>query len=267
LIFCLDKWSHYSNGPQVGLLSLQSQAYKEVSPYPFDILNAESQGMIGYILQQSIYNNTKTKLATTILTQVLVDQEDQAFNIPSKPIGPFYDEQQKKLIQEKYQWQFIKDGNLWRRIVPSPKPLEVIEVEAILKLLSAGSIVIAGGGGGIPCIRKNNELIGSEAVIDKDLTASLLAKELKADTFIILTDVDAIYENFGKTDSKPIRKISTTELQKHSFPAGTMQPKVDAVCDFVLTSGNEAFIGNLNELELILEKKKGTLIWTLDKLV
>ena len=250
----------HGNGPQIGLLSLQSECYKEVAPYPFDSLNAESQAMIGYILQQSIYNNSKIKSIVTLITQVLVDKADLAFDLPSKPIGPFYNEKEKEAIQEKYRWEFKKYDELWRRVVPSPKPLEVIEIDIISKLLNLDIIVIAGGGGGIPCIKKQGNLIGLEAVIDKDLTASLLAKELHADILIILTDIDAVYEDYGKPASKPIRQISASELKKLSFAAGTMQPKVDAACNFVLASGKEAFIGGLSELELVLNNKKGTLI-------
>lgn len=250
----------HGNGPQVGLLSLQSNAYKEVKPYPFDVLNAESQGMIGYLLQQALTNYIQGIPITTLITQVLVEQKDKAFKFPTKFIGPVYNKQESANLTKKHGWVMKEDGKFYRRVVPSPKPLDIIEMDSVSALINFDSVVIVGGGGGIPCIRNNNKLKGMEAVVDKDYTAALLAKKLKADRFIILTDVDAVYDNFGTRKSKPIRKIDAATLKKYSFQSGSMQPKVDAVCDFVSSTNKTANIGALERLLEILNGKSGTLI-------
>ena len=250
----------HGNGPQVGLLSLQSNAYKEVQPYPFDILNAESQGMIGYLLQQTLANYIQNIPITTLITQVLVDQKDTAFKFPAKFIGPVYNKQESEDLSNRYGWIMKEDGKFYRRVVASPKPIDIIEIDSASTLINFNTIVISGGGGGIPCIRDGNKLIGIEAVVDKDYTAALLAKKLKADKFIILTDVDAVYDNFGTAKSKPIREIDVATLKGHRFPSGSMQPKVDAVCDFVSSTNKTASIGALDKLLEILNRRSGTLI-------
>ncbi|WP_423062582.1 carbamate kinase [Candidiatus Paracoxiella cheracis] len=251
----------HGNGPQVGLLALQADAYKKVHPYPLDILDAESQGMIGYLLQQEIGNYLQSKSVATLLTQVLVDAKDPAFQSPSKPIGPVYTESQAKAIQQAHDWILKPDGQYFRRVVPSPKPQHIYELDAIKLLLQANTMVIAGGGGGIPCIKTGDkQLKGVEAVIDKDLTASLLARQLKAESLVILTDVDAVYENWGTSAAKAIHNISSKTLRQYQFAAGSMGPKVEAACQFVDATLRPVMIGKLSDLNEILKGKGGTLI-------
>lgn len=250
----------HGNGPQVGLLALQASNYKDIQPYPFDVLNAESQGMIGYPLQQAIGNFKEDMSIVTVITQVIVDQGDPAFNLPTKFIGAVYNKEESENLMGKESWAMKQDGEYWRRVVPSPKPIDIIEMTAISTLVNSGMIVIAGGGGGIPCIRKDSLLTGVEAVVDKDYTAALLAKRLKADKLVILTDIDAVYDKFGRPDSEPIKKITAANLKEHNFPMGSMLPKVEAACDFVLSTGNTTSIGALDKLLEILNNKSGTLI-------
>lgn len=250
----------HGNGPQIGLLALQNNAYKEVNPYPFDILNAESQAMIGYPLQQKITNFAKDIKAITLITQSIISPKDPALNYPTKFIGSSYSKKEAKKLAAKYSWQIKSDGKFWRRIVPSPKPVKIVEMSAISNLIKENFIVIAGGGGSIPCLKKNNSLVGMEAVIDKDYTAALIAKELKADRLVILTDTDAVYENFGKPNQKPIGKISVNKLKKYKFPKGSMLPKIEAACDFASSNNRTVNIGSLDQFSKILENKSGTLI-------
>jgi carbamate kinase len=226
----------HGNGPQIGLLALQAEAYHAVPPYPFDILNAESQGMIGYVLQQALQNYLPQHSVCTLLTQVIVDAHDPAFKNPTKPIGSANSQ----------------------RMIASPLPQQVVELDSIKSLLSTQTVVIAAGGGGIPCIKKDNILTGIEAVIDKDLTASLLAQQLGAEQFIILTNVDGIYENWQQSQQKLLTVVSTQQLDKMPFATGSMQPKVDAACEFVLKTKGAAKIGNLKYLEQIMQDKSGT---------
>lgn len=251
----------HGNGPQVGLLSLQADAYKQVKPYPFDFLDAESQGMIGYSLQQALFNEINPdKAIATLLTQVVVDKNDPAFHTATKPIGPFYSEQEIIDLIKKTSWQFKKVGKEYRRVVPSPAPQEIIELAAIQTLLLNNNIVITGGGGGIPCIMDNNKLQGVEAVIDKDLTASKLAVELKADAFVILTDVDAVYSHWGTDHAKAISKLSSSDVSFEEFEAGSMKPKLEAACGFATQTGSKSYIGHLDKLEAILSGESGTQI-------
>jgi carbamate kinase len=250
----------HGNGPQVGLLALQTNAYKDVQPYPFDVLNAESQGMIGYPLQQMLQNYIKHVPIVTLVTQVLVDQKDPAFALPTKFIGPTYDEKDSKDLHDNYDWTMKAVGKFYRRVVPSPKPIDIIEKEPILTLVNSDMVVITGGGGGIPCIRDGDMLKGAEAVVDKDYTAALLAKKLKADRLVILTDVDAVYDKFSTEESKAIRETTPNELKSYNFPAGSMGPKVEAACDFVSSTKKIASIGSLDKLLDILDGKSGTLI-------
>lgn len=252
----------HGNGPQVGLLALQADAYKAVQPYPFDVLDAESQGMIGYLLQQALSNYLPAHSVVTLLTQVIVDAQDPAFQHPSKPIGPVYThEQADALRQQRPSWVIKADGQYFRRVVSSPQPLHLHELRSIRALIAAGHMVIVGGGGGIPCISNDSgKLTGVEAVIDKDLTAALVAKELNADALIILTDVDAVYLNWGEAHAEPISQISIAELKGMNFPAGSMQPKITAACKFVESTGKTAMIGQLGQAVQVLAGLAGTRI-------
>jgi carbamate kinase len=253
----------HGNGPQVGLLSLQANAYQEVSPYPFDILDAESQGMIGYLLQQALHNELLSrKTIVSLLTQVIVDKNDPAFTTLTKPIGPFYNEQQKQDLVDKFSWQFKSIKNEFRRVIASPKPIKIVELDAIKALVSAKAIVIAAGGGGIPCVKTDGGLTGVEAVIDKDLSATRLALDLQADKLIILTDIDGVYKNWGEAEQALIPKTTAKELSQQAFESGSMQPKISAACQFVSESKikTSAHIGHLEKLTSILQGDSGTLI-------
>ena len=253
----------HGNGPQVGLLALQAAAYKEVAPYPLDILGAESVGMIGYLVEQELGNALPpdARLAT-LLTQIEVDRNDPAFARPEKPIGPVYDDREAEQVRAAHGWPLVEEAKgRWRRVVPSPLPKRITQIETIRLLVEAGVIVVCAGGGGIPVIRNDDgDLEGVEAVIDKDRAAGLLAGELAADAFLMLTDVDAVYAAWGTPEERPIRYASPGELAGMSFAAGSMGPKVEAACAFA--SGTERFagIGRLEDARAILEGRAGTLI-------
>lgn len=250
----------HGNGPQVGLLALQNEAYSQVKSYPLDVLDAESQGMIGYLIQQEVGNQLPGRNVVTLLTQIVVDNNDPAFQKPTKPIGPVYDEQQAKELAAKRGWQVAPDNKHFRRVVPSPQPKEVVELETIKALLKLDSIVICGGGGGIPVIRQNNQLIGVEAVIDKDNTASLIAEKLGADALLILTDVSAVCENWGQPNERKIKHASSSSLGKMNFPGGSMGPKIVASCRFAERNKKFAVIGSLFDVQDMLDGKAGTRI-------
>ncbi len=249
----------HGNGPQVGLLALQAEAYKEVHAYPLDILDAESQGMIGYLLQQEIANHAN-KNCVTLLTQVVVDANDPAFENPTKFIGPVYSQKQSESVAQEHAWVMKQDGEYVRRVVPSPMPKAVFELESLKALLKADMTVVAGGGGGIPCVESNGKLQGVEAVVDKDLTAALIAEKLNADHLVILTDVDAVYEDFAKPTAKAITQVSVKALEAKSFPAGSMGPKVQAAAQFTRQTGQASYIGSLALLQSILQGQSGTRI-------
>lgn len=255
----------HGNGPQVGLLALQSEAYSEVSPYPFDVLNAESQSMIGYMLQQAIKNILPEISIVTLVTQTLVNVDDPAFSNPTKFIGPFYSQREAELLQKTQQWVLKKEGKQFRRVIASPSPQSIIELSSIHKLVNQGEVVICCGGGGVPVIQNGRQLRGIEAVVDKDLTSALLAIMLHADRLVILTDVAGIFLEWHKPNTRCIQKISYHLLEKMSFADGTMQPKVQAVCDFVKKTGNPAAIGSLQSLEDIIDDQSGTQITASDE--
>lgn len=249
----------HGTGPQVGLLALQSEAYRDVAPYPLDVLGAESEGMIGYLIEEDLRNELPGRDIATLLTQVLVDADDPAFARPSKPIGPVYAEAEAHRLASARGWSVGPDGVHWRRLVPSPEPRRILEMRAIELLVAAGITVICAGGGGIPVVRDAAEALrGVEAVIDKDLSAALLATGLNADAFVSLTDVDAVYEGWGTTKAKPIRQASAARLRTMRFAPGSMGPKVEAACRFVEAGGNIAAIGALDDLARILRKEAGT---------
>lgn len=248
----------HGNGPQVGLLALQGLEYKKVAPYPLDVLGSETQGMIGYMLMQEFKNQMPHVNATCMLTQMTVDPKDPAFADPTKPIGPIYEEAEARELAEKYHWTIKPDGQHFRRVVPSPQPTGIIEHEAITKLIDEGHLVICTGGGGIPVKRENGKLVGVEAVIDKDMSAAFLAKQLDADALLILTDADAVYLDWGKPTQHALRNTNPTELAKYQFDAGSMGPKIEASCEFIKQGGKVVGIGSLEDGLRILEGTAGT---------
>jgi len=254
----------HGNGPQVGLLALQASAYKDVEPYPLDVLGAETEGMIGYLIEQELGNRLPAEVPfATILTMIGVDGDDPAFANPTKFVGPIYDKATADALAADKRWTFKQDGDSWRRVVPSPKPQRIFEIRPIKWLLEHGTVVICAGGGGIPTMWVPNEertLTGVEAVIDKDLASELLARELDADLFIMATDVDGIYTGWGTPDQQRINEITPAELRTQQFPAGSMGPKVEAAAHFVDTTGKRAAIGALDDIEKIVAGSAGTQI-------
>lgn len=252
----------HGNGPQVGLLALQSAAYKPEESYPLDILGAESEGMIGYLIEQELSNLLpEDKHCATLLTQIEVDPKDPAFKQPTKPIGPVYSKAEALRLARERGWSVAPDGMNYRRVVASPRPKRICELSVIESLISQGVTVICAGGGGIPVIaREDGSLVGVEAVIDKDRASALLARELRADVLLMLTDVDAVYRDWGTNTAKAIQRISPWALARLSFAAGSMAPKVEAACDFVERTGRIAGIGQLKDAGAILKGDAGTLI-------
>ncbi len=253
----------HGNGPQVGLLALQGEAYQEVTPYPLDVLDAETEGAIGYLIEQELRNQLPEQPIVTLLTQIEVNPQDSAFARPTKPIGAVYSEKEAKQLAKDRGWAVAPDGNLYRRVVPSPEPKRILELPTIQLLVKVGALVVCAGGGGIPVIvTPAGSIRGVEAVIDKDLATALLAKELQADALLLLTDVDAVYHNWNTPAAQPIQAISPRELRNYSFAPSSMQPKVEAACRFVEATGNMAGIGKLEDAEEILNGKRGTIIQT-----
>jgi carbamate kinase len=251
----------HGNGPQVGLLALQSEAYRDVRAYPLDVLGAESEGMIGYLLEQALGNELHGRAVATLLTQVVVDPGDPAFERPTKPVGPVYDEERARRLAAKRGWTVAPDGNRFRRVVPSPEPRDIVELTTIRLLVEAGVLVICIGGGGIPVVvDEAGALHGVEAVIDKDLSAALLARLLGADLLLMLTDVAAVERGFGTRDARPIRRATAGELRAIAFAAGSMGPKVEAACRFVDATGQTAGIGALEDAAAIARGEAGTIV-------
>lgn len=250
----------HGNGPQVGLLALQNAAYTESPAWPLDILVAESQGMIGSAIAQELTHFVRNVPVTTLMTRVEVDAHDPAFSLPGKYIGPVYQPEQQAALESRYGWIMKADGNYIRRVVPSPIPQKIVDDKAISTLMDAGHLVICCGGGGIPVIAQGEGYVGTEAVIDKDLTAAVLAQSIHADHLLILTDADAVYENWGTPQARPLRHVTLQELAPFAAPDGAMGPKAAAVIQFVQQTGNTAFIGALNDAPQILAGKKGTCI-------
>ncbi|AZO54676.1 MAG: carbamate kinase [Mesorhizobium sp.] len=249
----------HGNGPQVGLLALQAAATSDGRTFPLDVLGAESAGMIGYVIEQELGNLLKERLFATLLTQVRVDPHDPAFAHPTKPIGPVYDQATVRGLAEERGWQIAPDGDKWRRVVPSPKPLEILEASVISFLVEHSVIVICTGGGGVPVIaRYDGSLCGVEAVIDKDLASSLLGRQLKADMLLMLTDVDAVYVDYGTATARALRRVSSGEISERNFPAGSMGPKVRAAIEFAKAMGKPAAIGKLDDAVKIVKGECGT---------
>lgn len=252
----------HGNGPQVGLLSLQASAYKSVEPYPLDVLGAETVGQIGYMLEQQIGNlmPVEQKLAT-LLTQIEIDPRDPAFDDPTKFIGPVYSREEADKIAAEKGFTFKQDGDFYRRVVASPLPKRIFEVEVIKLLIENGTVVICAGGGGIPTAYNNDgTLRGVEAVIDKDRAAALLAHEVDADALLILTDVDSVYLNWGSEAQKSIRKVSPNAFAEFEFPDGSMGPKVKAAAEFARTTGGISCIGSLEHALEMLDGTAGTTV-------
>jgi carbamate kinase len=249
----------HGNGPQVGLLALEADAYKAVAPYPLDILGAESQGMIGYLLAQALECEVDREVVA-LLTQVVVDRDDPAFGAPTKPIGPVYGEEEARRLAAEHRWAIAPDGPHFRRVVASPEPLEIVELESIARLADSGAIVVCAGGGGIPVVRGENRLRGVEAVIDKDLTAALLAEKVGAERLVMLTDVPFVERGWGTTAAEPIGEVTTAELRRMTFAPGSMAPKIEAACRFAERTGGVAVIGALTELAAVARGETGTRI-------
>jgi carbamate kinase len=260
----------HGNGPQVGNVLLRVEAASNiVPPYPLDVCGSETQGSLGYIIQQSLYNRMKergiNKQIATVVTQVVVDKNDPGFQNPTKPIGPFYTKERAEEIQREKKAVMVEDsGRGYRRVVPSPKPLDVIEKDAVKSLVEAGFLVITVGGGGIPVIEENGQLKGVEAVIDKDHASALIGGEIKADYLIILTGVEQVAINFGKPNQQAIFKMTVDEARKYmaegQFPPGSMGPKIDAAIRFLEEGGKNAIITSIDKLKEALEGKTGTRI-------
>ena len=252
----------HGNGPQVGLLALQAAAYEDVEPYPLDVLGAQTEGMIGYVIEQELGNILPAEVPfATILTMVEVDADDPAFQSPTKFVGPVYDADQSAALAAKKNWTFKKDGDYFRRVVPSPLPKRIFEIRPIRWLLDQGTVVICAGGGGIPTTFARGEkrtLTGVEAVIDKDLASELLAREVGADLFVMATDVDGVYTDWGTPSQRRIEEITPDELRAQTFAAGSMGPKVDAAARFVEATGKRAAIGSLEDIEKIVDGAAGT---------
>lgn len=250
----------HGNGPQVGLLALQAASYRGAETYPLDILDAETEGMIGYLIEQELANLLPGRRFATLLTQMEVDPADPAFRLPSKPIGPLYTAVEAKRVAGERNWSIAADGAGYRRVVASPAPRRILELGVIELLVRQGVIVICAGGGGVPVVRRGDgSLVGVEAVIDKDRASSLLALELRADALLMLTDVDGVYLDWDTPHARKLQRVSPAALRQHGFAPGTMGPKVDAACEFA-EAGGFAGIGRLQDAAAILAGEAGTMV-------
>src|SRR3954469_20816120 len=257
----------HGNGPQVGLLALQAAAYNEAEAYPLDVLGAQTEGMIGYMIEQELGNVLPfARPFATILTMVEVDPADPAFEDPTKFIGPVYDHDEATRLAAEKSWTVKPDGDKWRRVVPSPQPVRIFEIRPIRWLLARGwfvergCVVVCPGGGGIPTMYEpgTRRLVGVEVVIDKDRASALLAEQLGADLFVMATDVDAVYTGFGTPEQAPIRRTTPAQVAQMNLPAGSMGPKVEAAAAFVEKTGRRAAIGTLAELRGVVGGDQGT---------
>ena len=252
----------HGNGPQIGLLALQAEGAGADRRWPIDVLGAEAEGMLGYQIEQELGNALGTEVAA-LLTRVEVDPDDPAFGAPDKPIGPGYDRQTAERLAAARGWRVGPDGSRWRRLMPSPMPRRFLERETIRLLVRAGVVVVCAGGGGIPvAIGAGGAAYGVEAVVDKDRSAALLAEDLGADLLLMLTDVPAVFIDWGTPDARPIRRASPAHLARLSFAAGSMGPKIEAACRFVNRTGGSAAIGALADASEIVAGAKGTWIDT-----
>jgi len=252
----------HGNGPQVGLLALQEASYSDIFQNPLDVLGAETEGMIGYLIEQELANRLPGREILTLLTRVEVDPDDPAFQNPSKPIGPVFPPEEARRIAELRGWSLAPDGDGLRRVVPSPLPREIIPAKIFRRLLVRGVLVICAGGGGIPVVWEEGGWRGVEAVIDKDRTASLLAREVGADALVMLTDVPHVQVGFGTPEARPVKRTTPSELRAlaHHFPAGSMGPKINAAIEFVEETGGFAAIGSLSDAPAIVRQEAGTIV-------
>jgi carbamate kinase len=250
----------HGNGPQVGLLALQAAAYQDVAPYPLDVLGAQTEAMIGYVIEQELGNLLPFEAPlATLLTMVEVDPADPAFDHPTKPIGPIYDRAAAERGQREHGWAIAPDGDAFRRVVASPEPQRIFELRPIRQLLENGTVVVCAGGGGIPTVYDDQRrLHGIEAVIDKDLASGLLARELGADLLVIATDVDGVYVDWGTPQQRRLDAVAPEELEQLVLPAGSMGPKVKAACRFVRDTGSRAVIGSLADIADLVAGTRGT---------
>ncbi len=252
----------HGNGPQVGLLALQGAAYKPDEAYPLDVLGAQTEGQIGYMIEQELGNILPYEVPfATILTMIEVDANDPAFQNPTKFIGPVYEKEEIDKLAAEKGWTVKQDGDKWRRVVPSPIPKHMFQLRPVKWLLEMGTVIICAGGGGIPTVYdENRKLHGIEAVIDKDLASELVARQLEADLYIMATDADAVYVDYGKPEAKAFKRAAPGAMLDYEFPAGSMGPKVEAACLFARETGKAAAIGALKDLKQIVEGTAGTTI-------
>lgn len=250
----------HGNGPQVGLLALQNQAYSDSPAWPLDVLVAETQGMLGYMIAQVLGSRAGIPPVVTLLTRVEVDAADPAFRQSGKYIGPVWAAEEQSALEARYGWQMKKDGDYVRRVVPSPRPQKILERQAISQLLADGNVVICAGGGGTPVVEENGSYQGMEAVVDKDLAASVLAQSLQAEALLILTEADAVYLDWGTPKARALRTATVDDLRPLAVPDGAMGPKAEAAIQFVEMTGHPAYIGALRDAPAILRGEKGTLI-------
>jgi carbamate kinase len=251
----------HGNGPQIGMLANESDADPDLTqPFPLDTLGAQTQGMIGYWLAQELANAGVTAPIAVVLTQTLVDPDDPAFATPTKFIGPTYPRSQAEAFAAQRRWTVAPDTAGWRRVVASPEPQRLLELPTILKLAAAGTVVVCAGGGGVPVVTDADGLRGVEAVVDKDLTAALLAVAVGADRLVLLTDVRAVMRNFGRSDASALTEVRVDELDRMTFPPGSMGPKIEAGKRFAATTGRPAVIGSLAEAASVLSGTSGTTI-------
>lgn len=252
----------HGNGPQVGLLAMQAESFKGAEPYPFDVMGAATEGMIGYILEQELGNILGYDVpVATLLTRVEVDPEDPEFSDPSKFIGPTFEHDQIAALEAEYNWVFKQDGRKWRRVIASPQPQRILWHRPIRWLLDNGTVVICAGGGGIPVVRKDEQRMeGVEAVIDKDRASSLLAIQIPADLFVIATDVQGVFEHYDTPQQRLLRRVTPSHLMAEQFAKGSMGPKIEAACRFVNRTGKPAVIGALSEIAAIVAGEAGTWI-------
>lgn len=252
----------HGNGPQVGLLALQGEAYSDGAAFPLDVLGAETEGMIGYLLERALDNACDRDLEfATLLTQIEVSPNDPAFLKPTKPVGPVYSEIEARAMATARGWSIAREGEHWRRVVPSPKPLRILEIGIIRRLVALGVTVICAGGGGIPVMeREDGSLVGVEAVIDKDFASALVADALDADGLLLLTDVEGVFRDWGRPGASVIPKGTPATFAELELSSGSMAPKVSAACRFVTGNVRFAAIGSLAQAQALLDGRAGTRI-------